>query len=71
MINERVVTACRVPGEGLFVRALRKTAQTAQKIEIPFLEHDLIVEMEGREQPLDLRTGERSGAVRGPGDRRL
>ena len=60
MINERVVTACRVPGEGLFVRALRKQLRR-RKIEIPFLEHDLIAEMQGREQPLDLRTDEPSG----------
>jgi hypothetical protein len=69
MVNERVVTASRVPGEGLFVRALRKQLRR-RKIEIPFLEHDLIAEMEGREQPLALRTDERSGFP-GRGDRRL
>jgi uncharacterized protein YbbK (DUF523 family) len=59
MINERVVTACRVPGEGLFVRALRRQLRR-RKIEVPFLEHDLIVEMQGRGQPLDLRTDDSS-----------
>ncbi len=59
-INERVVTACRVPGEGLFVRALREQLRR-RRIEIPFLEHDLIAEMNGREQPLALRTDESLG----------
>ena len=68
MINERVVTACRVPGEGLFIRALRQQLKR-RKIEIPFLEHDLIAEMQGREQPLDLITGEPSGCSV-PSDRR-
>ena len=53
MINERVVTTCQVPGEGLFVRALRRQLRR-RKIDVPFLEHDLILEMQGRRQPLDL-----------------
>ncbi len=61
MINDRVVTACRVPGEGLFVRALRRQL-SRRRIEIPFLEHDLITEMHGREQSLALRTNVRPGS---------
>jgi uncharacterized protein YbbK (DUF523 family) len=69
MINERVVTESRVAGEGLFIRALRKQLRR-RRIEIPFLEHDLIIEMQGREQPLDLSTDQPSDCSV-PSDRRL
>ena len=64
MINERVVTACRAPGEGLFIRALRKQLRRRnrrRKVDIPFLEHHLIGEMQDREQPFDLSTDESLG----------
>ena len=67
-INERVVTACRVPGEGLFVRALRKQLRR-RTADIPFLEHDLIGEMHGREQPLSLRIEASSGLPEPDGPR--
>jgi alpha-1,6-mannosyltransferase len=53
LVNERAVEACRVPGEGMFVWALRRALQR-RGIEVPFLEHDLIAEMHGSPQPREL-----------------
>ena len=51
MVNGRVVRDCRVAGEGLFIRALKRQLQR-RNLHVPFAEHDLIAEMDGRPQPL-------------------
>ncbi len=48
MVN-RSVASCRISGEGLFVSALRSRLRM-QGIDVPFIEHDLIAEMNGRDQ---------------------
>ena len=51
--NKEVVVACRVGGEGLYVRTLRR--QLGRKgLNVPFLEHDLVAEMRGESQTLAL-----------------
>ena len=60
-INERAVRACRVQGEGMFVHALRKRL-AGRRLEIPFLEHDLIAEMDGRTPPLTMPEREAANA---------
>lgn len=49
VVNERVVTGCRVLGEGLYVRALRRRMKR-RGIDVPMLEYDLIAEMHGATQ---------------------
>ena len=49
LVNERVVTGCRVPGEGLFVHALRRRLKRCG-VDVPMLEYDLIAEMHGAPQ---------------------
>jgi hypothetical protein len=53
MINESVVAACQIQGEGLFVRSLRRRLGR-RGTDLPFVEHDLIGEMRGRELPIEL-----------------
>jgi predicted secreted protein len=55
LINDDVLIGCRSAGEGLFVRSLRRRLRRL-RIDVPFLEHDLIAEMRGIAQPLDLGT---------------
>jgi uncharacterized protein YbbK (DUF523 family) len=57
-VNERAVAACRVPGEGLFVAALKRHL-ARRRLEVPFVEYDLIAEMRGEPQPDSLPTGTR------------
>jgi alpha-1,6-mannosyltransferase len=59
LVNQHAVADCRVGGAGLFVRALRRQL-SKRGIDVRFLEHDLIAEMHGVEQRLDL--GDASGA---------
>ena len=51
--NREVVVACRVSGEGLYVRTLRRQLE-AKGLDVPFLEHDLVAEMRGESQALAL-----------------
>ena len=53
LINDRAVVGCRTPGEGLFIRLLRKQLQR-RGISVRYLEHDLIAEMQGIAQPLQV-----------------
>jgi predicted secreted protein len=53
LINERAVAACRMPGEGLFMTALRRRLKR-RGIQVRLLEYDLIVEMRGLNQRLDV-----------------
>ena len=53
LINDRAVLACRTTGEGLFIRLLRKQLQR-RGISVRYLEHDLIAEMQGIAQPLQV-----------------
>lgn len=53
LLNERAVAGCRVPGEGLFVRAIRKQLRR-RGLEVRLLEYDLIAEMHGTQQRLDV-----------------
>jgi hypothetical protein len=63
LINERAVIGCRIAGEGLFVRALKR--QLDQRgLTVPFFEHDLVLEMRGRSSPVLTRVGDR-GQVAG------
>lgn len=52
-VNRRAVAACRVPGQGLFIRTLRRQLRR-RGIEPQFLEHDLIAEMNGTPRALDV-----------------
>jgi hypothetical protein len=45
-VNERAVAACRTAGEGLFTRVLRDELRR-RRLEVPFVEYDLIAEMRG------------------------
>jgi predicted secreted protein len=47
--NERAVADCRIVGEGLFIRTLKRQLSRRQ-IEVPLLEHDLVAEMHGDPQ---------------------
>jgi predicted secreted protein len=47
-INECAVIRCRVAGEGLFIRSLRRQL-SRRGLAIPLLEHDLVEEMHGQE----------------------
>ena len=60
LVNQHAVADCRVGGSGLFVRALRRQLSKRGIDDLRFLEHDLIAEMQGIEQRLDL--GDASGA---------
>ena len=51
IVNERVVSGCRVAGEGLFIRALRRRLR-ARGIDLPLIGFDLIAEMHGEPQRL-------------------
>jgi hypothetical protein len=51
MVNDKVVRDCRVAGEGLFIRALKRQLQR-RNLHVPFAEYDLIAEMGGQPQPL-------------------
>lgn len=51
--NREVVVACRVQGEGLYVRTLRRQLER-RGLAVPFLEHDLVAEMRGERQTLNL-----------------
>jgi uncharacterized protein YbbK (DUF523 family) len=63
-VNERAVAACRAPGEGLFIGALKR--QLARRgLDVPFVEYDLIAEMRGAPQPDSLARL----IARGPTDR--
>ena len=53
-VNIDAVAGCRAPGAGLFTLALRRELRR-RGIELRFLEHDLIAEMNGTPQPLNLR----------------
>jgi predicted secreted protein len=54
-INDDVLLACRTAGEGMFLRLLRLRLRRL-RLDVPLLEHDLIAEMRGVAQPLDLGT---------------
>ena len=45
-LNERAVVQCRVAGDGLFIRALRRQL-TRRQLNLPLVEHDLVAEMLG------------------------
>jgi hypothetical protein len=47
--NREVVVACRVSGQGLYVRTLRQQLER-KGLDVPFLEHDLVSEMHGESQ---------------------
>lgn len=49
-VNERAVVACRAAGEGLFIRALKRELKR-RRVDVPFVEYDLIAEMRGEPQP--------------------
>lgn len=50
VMNERAVVGCRVAGDGLFLRTLKR--QLARRgLDVPFVEYDLIAEMRGIPQP--------------------
>lgn len=51
-VNEDAVAACRVAGEGLFTRTLRRQL-ARRRIAVPFVEYDLVAEMRGLPQPPD------------------
>jgi predicted secreted protein len=51
--NRDVVVACRVSGQGLYVRELRRQLDR-KGLNVPFLEHDLVAEMRGESQTLAL-----------------
>lgn len=53
VVNREAVADCRTAGMGLYVRALRRQLRK-RGIEVPFVEHDLIAEMNGIDQPLKL-----------------
>jgi hypothetical protein len=69
MFNDNVVIGCRLPGEGMFMRALRERLHKLQ-IEVPWLEYDLIAEMHGLAQPLDFSGASRISTPRRPGEKR-
>jgi uncharacterized protein YbbK (DUF523 family) len=48
--NEDAVAACRVAGEGLFTRTLRRQLER-RHAGVPFVEYDLVAEMRGLPQP--------------------
>ena len=50
-VNERVVLGCRTPGEGLFVRALRREL-ARRRVDVPFVDYDLALEMRAARQPV-------------------
>lgn len=52
-VNVGAVAGCRAPGPGLFTQALQRQLRR-RKIELRFLEHDLIAEMNGTPQPVRL-----------------
>lgn len=47
--NREAVVACRVTGEGLYVRALKRQLRR-RRLSVPLLEHDLVAEMHGQPQ---------------------
>ena len=49
-----IVQACVVEGRGIFIASLQATLRR-QRLQVPFLAHDLIAELEGRTAfiPLD------------------
>lgn len=63
-MNEQAVLGCRLPGEGLFIRALDR--QLGRRgIAVPALEHDLAGELHGsREALLGRSAGRTLGATR-------
>lgn len=52
-VNARAVAACRIRGAGMFTRALEKQLRK-RRLDVRFLEHDLIAEMNGTQQPLEV-----------------
>jgi predicted secreted protein len=46
-MNEDLLVGCRVAGEGVFLRAIRRGLE-ARRLAIPLHEHDLTAEMQGR-----------------------
>lgn len=56
LINVRAVAGCRTAGEGMFMSALRKRLKR-RGVEVRALEYDLIAEMRGLRQRLDLDVG--------------
>ena len=48
--NKRGILECRRAGNGLFVAALRRRL-ARRGLDVRFLEHDLVAEMDGRQQP--------------------
>jgi hypothetical protein len=49
-VNQRAAVACRAAGEGCFIRALRNELRR-RRVDVPFVEYDLIAEMRGASQP--------------------
>lgn len=49
LVNQRAVAGCRIAGDGLFTRALKRQLRR-RAIDVRVLEHDLIAEMRGLEQ---------------------
>jgi hypothetical protein len=66
-VNERAVAACRAPGEGLFIGALKRRL-ARRGLDVPFVEYDVIAEMFGAPQPESLATHRRThgGQAVGP-----
>lgn len=56
LINQHAVARCCVPGEGMFTAAVRKRL-TRRGIHVRAIEYDLLAEMRGVDQRLDLNTG--------------
>jgi uncharacterized protein YbbK (DUF523 family) len=52
-MNERAVAACTAPGEGLFTRALKREL-ARRRLDVAFVEYDLVAEMHGAPQPVGL-----------------
>jgi predicted secreted protein len=57
VMNERAVAGCQRPGEGLFIRRLRRRLER-KGLSVPFVEFDIVAEMRGqRQRTLELLLG--------------
>jgi predicted secreted protein len=50
-LNRRAIAACVTPGAGMFMSALRQELRR-HRLEIPFLEFDLVAEIRGEPRPI-------------------
>ena len=60
----QIVLSCQEAGEGLFVRLLRKELKR-QKLDVPFLAHDMRAEIQGTIVPLEFPRSTKSRRTMG------